>query len=211
MLQRLRQSRMINSYNPAMPLLIDGHNLIGKMSDLKLSDPDDEDKLIARLKKYTAKTKKRVTVVFDPPRQSEWFAWSDDRYEQPNLEIIFATMGRKADDVIRERIPRVKDKQGLIVVTSDAAVANFARQCGVKNVRSSESFAEELRQELKPPAPSGKPGITQADLDEWLKIFPEPKAQTKPPAPPKPDPKKSKSERRMEQLKKQARGGGRLH
>ncbi len=202
---------MINSYNPAMPLLIDGHNLIGKMSDLKLSDPNDEDKLIARLKKYTAKTKKRVTVVFDPPQQSEWFAWSDDRYEQPNLEIIFATMGRKADDVIRERIPRVKDKQGLIVVTSDAAVANFARQCGVKNVRSSESFAEELREQLKPPAPSGKPGITQADLDEWLKIFPEPKAEPKAPAPPKPDPKKSKSERRMEQLKKQTRGGSRLH
>jgi len=120
-----------------MPLLIDGHNLIGKMPDVKLSDPDDEDKLIAKLKKYAAKTKKQVTVVFDPPKHSEWFAWSDDRYEQPNLEIIFATMGRKADDVIRERIPRIKDKQGLIVVTSDGAVANFARQCGVKNVRTS--------------------------------------------------------------------------
>lgn len=193
-----------------MPLLIDGHNLIGKLPDLKLSDPDDEDKLIAKLKKYAAKTKKIVTVVFDPPKHSEWFAWSDDRYEQPNLEIIFATMGRKADDVIRERIPRVKDKQGLIVVTSDGAVANFARQCGVKNVRTSESFAEELREELKPPAPSEKPGITQADLDEWLKVFPEPKAQPNPPSPPKPDSKKTKSEKRMEQLKKQAKGGKRL-
>jgi predicted RNA-binding protein with PIN domain len=189
-----------------MPLLIDGHNLIGKMPDLKLSDPDDEDKLIARLKKYVAKTKKRATVVFDPPKQSEWFAWSDDRYEQPNLEIIFVTMGRTADDKLRELITQTKDKQGLVLVTSDAAVANFARQCGVKNVRSSESFAEEMREVLKPPAPSQKPGITQADLDEWLKVFPEPKAEPKPPPPPKPDPQKTKSERRMEQLKKQAKG-----
>ncbi len=189
-----------------MPLLIDGHNLIGKMPDINLSDPDDEDKLIDRLKKYVSRTKKHVTVVFDPPKHSEWFAWSDDRYEQPNLEIIFATMGRTADDVIRDRIPRAKDKTALIIVTSDAAVANFARQCGIKNVRASESFAEELRDVLKPPAPSEKPGITQADLDEWLKVFPEPKAQPKPPAPPKPDPKQSKSEKRMEQLKKQAKG-----
>lgn len=189
-----------------MPLLIDGHNLIGKMPDMKLSDPDDEDKLIARLKKYVARTKKRVTVVFDPPKQSEWFAWTDDRYEQPNLEIIFVTMGRKADDKIRERITQTKDKQGLVLVTSDSAVVNFARQCGVKNVRSSESFAEELREMLKPPAPSEKPGITQADLEEWQKVFPEPKAEQKPPPPPKLDPKKTKSERRMEQLKKQAQG-----
>lgn len=193
-----------------MPLLIDGHNLIGKMLDVKLSDPDDEDKLIARMKKYVARTKKRATLVFDPPKHSEWFAWSDDRYEQPNLEIIFATMGRKADDVIRDRIVQTKDKQGLIVVTSDGAVANFARQCGVKNVRASESFAEELRETLKPPAPSEKPGITKADLEEWQKIFPEPKAAPAPPAPPKPDPQKTKSERRMEQLKKQAKGGSRL-
>jgi predicted RNA-binding protein with PIN domain len=193
-------------YNCRMPLLIDGHNLIGKMPDMKLSDPDDEDKLISRLKKYVLKTRKQVSVVFDPPKHSEWFAWADDRYDQPNLEITFATMGRSADDVIRERIVKAKDKQGLIVVTSDAAVANFARQCGVKNVRSSESFAEDLRDELKPPAPSEKPGITQADLDEWLKVFPEPKSKPPPPAPPKPDVKLSKSEKRMEQLKKQAKG-----
>ena len=193
-----------------MPLLIDGHNLIGKLPDVQLSDPDDEDKLIARLKLYVARTGKRITVVFDPPRQSEWFAWSDDRYEHHNLTVIFATMGRKADDVIRERVAAEKDKVGLIVITSDAAVANFARQCGVKNVRSSEEFVRELQDSLAAPAPAEKPVISKREVDDWLKIFKEPEPAPKPPPVPKVDPQEAKRLRRMEQLKKQTRGGGKL-
>ncbi len=48
-----------------MPLLIDGHNLIGHSPDLSLSDPNDEAKLIARLRRYVARTDRQVTVVFD--------------------------------------------------------------------------------------------------------------------------------------------------
>ena len=48
-----------------MPLLIDGHNLIGRLPDLRLDDPQDEAKLVARLRVYHARTGKRVTVVFD--------------------------------------------------------------------------------------------------------------------------------------------------
>jgi predicted RNA-binding protein with PIN domain len=198
-------------YNSEMPLLIDGHNLIGKLPDIKLSDPDDEDKLIARLKRYVAKTGKKAVVVFDPPRHSEWFTWRDDHYEQPNLTVIFAQSGRKADDVIRERIPLEKDRQGLIVVTSDAAVAGFARQCGVKNVRSSEEFARELQEALSAPAPAEKPGMSRAELDEWLTIFkePEPAPKKLPPKPALPalSPQEQKRLRRMEQLKKQAASG----
>jgi predicted RNA-binding protein with PIN domain len=193
-----------------MPFLIDGHNLIGKLPDMKLSDPNDEDKLIARLKQYVARTGKHVTVVFDPPKYSEWFAWSDDHYDQKNLTVIFAQAGRTADDVIREHISHVKDKQGLIVVTSDAAVINFARQCGVKNVRTSEQFAQELRDTLSAPTPTEKPTLSQAELNEWLSVFKEPKLAPKQ-APPSPQsklsPQEAKRLRRMEQLKKQAASG----
>jgi hypothetical protein len=190
-----------------MPVLIDGHNLIGKLPDVKLSDPNDEDKLIAKLKQYVQRTGKQTTVVFDPPKHSEWFAWSDDRYELRKLEIVFATMGRKADDVIRERVAQAKDRQGLIVVTSDAAVANFARQCGVKNVRSSEEFARELQEALSLSPPAEKPAVSKAELDEWLTVFKEPEPAPKPPPQPRLDPKEAKRLRRMEQLKKQADAG----
>ena len=35
-----------------MPILIDGHNLIGRMSTLTLADPDDEWQLVALLLAY---------------------------------------------------------------------------------------------------------------------------------------------------------------
>ena len=191
-----------------MPLLIDGHNLIGKLPGMSLSDPHDEDKLIARLKQYVARTGKRVTVVFDPPKQSEWFAWSDDRFEHKNLTVIFATMGRKADDVIRERVAAEKDKAGLIVITSDAAVANFARQCGVPaaNVRKSEDFAGEMQTAASAPPPAEKPVISKAEVDDWLRVFKEPVPPPKPRPAPKLDPKEEKRLRRMAQLKKQTSG-----
>ena len=48
-----------------MPLLIDGHNLIGQMPDIDLADPDEESKLVHRLKRYCRQHNRRATVVFD--------------------------------------------------------------------------------------------------------------------------------------------------
>lgn len=48
-----------------MPVLIDGHNLIAHMPNLRPDDPDDEVKLVLRLRACNAHTRKKVTVVFD--------------------------------------------------------------------------------------------------------------------------------------------------
>jgi uncharacterized protein len=49
-----------------MIYLIDGHNLIGKMPDISLSDPDDEEQLALRLRQWAAENKSRqVIVIFD--------------------------------------------------------------------------------------------------------------------------------------------------
>jgi predicted RNA-binding protein with PIN domain len=200
-------------YNPAMPLLIDGHNLIGRLPDLHLSDPRDEEKLIARLKQYVARTGRRVVVVFDPPRGGDPSSWfTDDRHEYRNLTVIFAQAGRKADDVIRERVANEPDRQGLIVVTSDAAVAGFARQCGVRNIRASERFGEELRATLVASTPKEKPSASPADVDDWLKVFKEPGPAPEPkPERSRPSKPQAKRLRRMEQLKKQAANRRKLH
>ena len=49
-----------------MAIMIDGHNLIGKIPGLSLDDPDDEEKLLVRLRAYRARTGKRLVVYFDP-------------------------------------------------------------------------------------------------------------------------------------------------
>jgi len=49
-----------------VPILIDGHNLVGRLSMLSLDDPDDEEKLARLLQPYQARSGKAVTIVFDP-------------------------------------------------------------------------------------------------------------------------------------------------
>ena len=49
-----------------MPLLIDGHNLIGQIPGLSLTDEHDEADLVMLLRRYTtAKRGRQVVVVFD--------------------------------------------------------------------------------------------------------------------------------------------------
>ncbi|MDW8396815.1 MAG: NYN domain-containing protein [Anaerolineae bacterium] len=193
-----------------MPLLVDGHNVIGRSPHLSLSDRDDEAKLIAQLRLFVARTGKRLTVVFDPsPMGNPPALWGDDQSAQGNLEIIYAASGRTADQVLRERIASAKDKQGLILVTSDAAIVEFARRCGLKQIRPAEWLVRALRQVAQPPRPDDKPART-ADLDEWLKLFPEPPQPAVQPKPPKPDPAAIKRQRRLEQLRRQVERQRRL-
>ncbi len=194
-----------------MPLLIDGHNLIGHSPDLSLSDPNDEAKLIARLRRYVARTDRQVTVVFDPNPASDFPHFGHRRDRQGKLEVIYAAPGHKADDVIREIVGETKDRKGLIVVTSDGAVTSFTRQSGVR-VRSSSEFVHELRRTLEAsPPPDEKPTAGKSEVGEWADVFKEPEPAPKPPPiPPRLSPREQKRRRRMEQLKKQVRGGGRL-
>ena len=111
-----------------MPLLIDGHNLIGKLGDLSLSDPNDERKLVARVRAYAEKTGKRIAIVFDPaPYERHAQLIPSKSQHGANLSVVFADAGVKADAIIRERVGTTKDKQGLIVVTSDHTAAGRQR------------------------------------------------------------------------------------
>src|SRR5689334_18162465 len=98
-----------------MPLLIDGHNLIGQMHDLSLSDPNDEDKLIARLQALVDRVKKRMTVVFDPNPLDNTPRIGHGKSQHGALSVIYAPPGRKADDIIRTLVGDTKDRQGLTV------------------------------------------------------------------------------------------------
>jgi len=194
-----------------MPFLIDGHNLIGHSPDLSLSDPNDEAKLIARLKAYIARTGRQITVVFDPGPDSDPASFDYGRFREGRLEVIYAQAWRKADDVIREIVGEVKDRRSLIVVTSDGALAQFTRQCGVR-VRSSAEFEREMRQTLSRASDDDeKPLAGASEISAWAEIFKEPEPAPKPqPTTPRLTPEERKRQRRMAQLKKQVRGGGQL-
>ncbi len=188
-----------------MPFLIDGHNLIGQMPDLSLSDPNDEDKLIARLRLFAERANKRVTVVFDPRPTDTTPRIGHGRIRLGNLTALYALPGSKADDVIRNMVGEIKDKQGWVVVTSDAAVAGFIRATGIR-VESASAFLKRLRTALSDRPSAEKPQAGAREIDNWADVFkePEPSADYKPVTPlikPKPAKKKKKSEVLAEKLR----------
>ena len=153
-----------------MPFLIDGHNLIGKglMPDLRLDDPDDEAKLVMRLRTYCARTGKRVTVVFDhglPGGHS---------YELSGggVEVVFASTGRTADGILGERLRRARDPRGLTVVTSDRQITSAAQARGAQVIRS-EEFAARLSalRRVEPVGVERDTNLSAEEVKEWLHIF----------------------------------------
>jgi predicted RNA-binding protein with PIN domain len=199
-----------------MPLLIDGHNLIGQSRDLKLSDPNDESKLLHRLTRFAAKSKRQIHVVFDPgPNDGAPDLW-DAREEHGRVTAQWAPKGGTADAVIKAIVGDARDRRGLIVITSDGAVASFVRACGVR-VQSSSEFYREMQNALGEKFdPEAKPHqSSKSEIDEWLSVFKEPESKSKTPSPlPFKDPvsdAERKRQRRMEQLRKQTRGGGKLN
>jgi hypothetical protein len=149
-----------------MKLLVDGHNLIGQMPDLSLSDPDDEEQLVSRLQRYATRTGHKVTAVFD---RGTWGGASPS-LSRAGVEVIFAPAGQSADRVIINRIRRIQDRTAWRVVSSDRAIQAEASWAGVA-IQRSEELATEL--DLAPLADSepGEQPPSQAEVEAWLAEF----------------------------------------
>ena len=152
-----------------MPYLIDGHNLIASLPDIRLDDPDDEAKLVYKLKSFVAGGGKKCSVVFDGGIPGGQSAMSNNA-----VKVTFAAAERSnADSIIKRRIRRARDAKYWIVVTSDHEVLNFARSRGLRTMTASE-FARLLRSSGEDQRDLGEeinPNIPDDDLDHWLRQF----------------------------------------
>lgn len=170
-----------------MAYLIDGHNLIGVLPDISLADPNDEAKLVLKLRGFAARVGKKCIVVFDkgiPAGKSSLSNYT--------VEAVFASPGSNADRIMFERIRAAKDPQHWIVVSGDNAVIDCARLHRMRVYRSVE-FAPFLN--IAPPldkdglpihgkdaptsnSPSNRKDkiimdvhVSAAEVAAWLKIF----------------------------------------
>lgn len=153
-----------------MPLLVDGHNLIGQVPGLSLADADDEAQLVQLLRRYsTAKRGRQVVVVFDRgvyghPQQLNGYG----------ITCYFARSPQDADAELIRRLRALKRPRDWTLVTSDRAIVREAADCGVRVIDSRE-FARQLSagpQRLAAP-PDEKPDVrlSEAEIDEWLELF----------------------------------------
>jgi predicted RNA-binding protein with PIN domain len=155
-----------------MPLLIDGHNLIARLPDLHLDDPDDEAQLVERLRRYQARTGKQLTVFFDsglPGGPARDLSTSQ-------VKVIFAPAGQSADALIVSRVRRSRDPRGLTVVTSDQNII-AAVEARAARVLRAEAFAAELDAAPTPSVPD-EVTLSQAEVEKWLALFDETKRES---------------------------------
>jgi len=150
-----------------MPLLVDGHNLIGRMPDMSLADADDEAELVRRLRRYCQRNRRRATVVFD----GGLIGGIAPALSAPPVEVVFAAEDESADRILVRRIRRARDPRGLLVVSSDRAVQEAARAQGAR-VIASETFAAQLAGHSAGRREPGKP-VAVGSVDEWLRAFGE--------------------------------------
>ncbi|MFW6135649.1 MAG: NYN domain-containing protein [Chloroflexota bacterium] len=149
-----------------MRLLIDGHNLIGRLPDIRLEDPDDEARLVSRLQAYAGRTGQRVTVVFDRGMPGGRSA----NLSGGLVKVVFAPTGRSADGVLIERVGRTPNPQGLLLVTSDREVIAAAEGRGVRVMRA-EAFATELEAPTVSTGPKEDGHVSPEEVEEWLARF----------------------------------------
>jgi predicted RNA-binding protein with PIN domain len=149
-----------------MPFLIDGHNVIAALPDVDLEDPDDEAKLVVKLRAWTGRERRKAIVVFDggiPGGPSRVLS-------SPEVRVVFAARHRStADRIIKERLSSLPDAPNWTVVTSDHEVLDNARMVGAKTL-SAQEFAERLNQSLE--VEKEKPeGVSAAEVETWLEVF----------------------------------------
>jgi predicted RNA-binding protein with PIN domain len=124
-----------------MTILVDGHNLIGQMTDLHLDDPDDEEKLMIRLRAYRARTGQHIVVYFDAG-----LAYHTPAHRSSGgISVRWAGTGRRADDLIARDVSRHPNPRELTVVTSDRALQNKVRLGGAR-IMDAAAFAAEMSQ-----------------------------------------------------------------
>jgi uncharacterized protein len=153
-----------------MPTLIDGHNLIGRMPNIQLSDADDEAQLVMMLRRYATKRRgRKVIVVFD-----DGVYGHPDNLNGYGVEVHFAKSPRDADSELIRRIKAIKRRDEWQVVSSDNAVAGEARARNIP-VISADQFARLLTKIHEPLVTmrekrNDRP-LSKAEVKEWMEFF----------------------------------------
>lgn len=120
-----------------MALIIDGHNLIGALPDIQLNDPEDEARLLARLRAYRSFTGQDMVVFFDSgdvPVPSGRAA----HLSSPGIAVYFSRPGQSADDAIVEYLRGRPQPGQYAVITNDTELIRRVKALGASVMRAGD-------------------------------------------------------------------------
>ena len=161
-----------------MIYLIDGHNLIGKLPDIKLSDPDDEEKLVRKLSAWVQQDyRRKIQLFFD----SGEYGGLGNTLSAPTIRVQFSRVGQTADSVIIKFMEGVKNPQEFTLVSSDREIIFAARKKRIGYILS-EEFAVLMAEDVQDVDDEGEPKekeqgteeeveVSDAEIQTWMNAF----------------------------------------
>jgi predicted RNA-binding protein with PIN domain len=176
--------------------MIDGYNLlmkIGRLAD-KLRDGEmmrAREMLLYMLSRSKRKDFNAATVIFDSKRLKlgalappEGIGLHVSRQRRGSIGVVFSPPGVEADEVIKEYLEEraLLKKAGQVrLVTSDRALASYARSLGAR-IETSEECARHLvghqrprhghKQKHERPEPGKELAApTDQEVEAWLRYF----------------------------------------
>jgi predicted RNA-binding protein with PIN domain len=147
-----------------MAYLIDGHNLLGILSDITLQSADKEEKLVQKLRPYFAYLRQSAHIFFDGG-----VAGSQTPRKLGNIQVFFARQGSSADALIAQRIRTHPNPSELVLVSNDRQLLQVAHNNRARWLTASQ-FAQKLAT-YKPQKQAQHPNLSSEEVKEWLTLF----------------------------------------
>jgi predicted RNA-binding protein with PIN domain len=150
-----------------MSYLIDGNNVMAQRVGWHKDKPKARRRLMDELARFAELKRVSVAVVFDGAPEKH-FA---DGASYKGVRVFYAERGSNADERIKRLVEEARERRTLRVVTSDRALADYVRRCGVQVMRSGEfrrkideiAASASTQESVDPPIKDG--------LNEWMRYF----------------------------------------
>lgn len=149
-----------------MPYLIDGNNMMAKRSGWHRNIQGARRQLLEELSWFALAKGVTISVVFDGAPDP--FFPDGSRYR--GITVLYAMHRATADDRIKLLVEQSRDRQTLIVVTSDRALADYVRRCGAQ-IMSCAEFRRRMEELSARPDEDRSMIRVEDDVDEWMRYF----------------------------------------
>lgn len=134
-----------------MAYIIDGHNLIGILPDIHLHEPDDESRLLDRLRSYRAHRGGLDIIVFFDSGPTGGGGSRPRTASTPGLDVRYSAVGQSADDAIAAFLRTARQPGQYAVVTNDQELAARSRALGASVLPANDFVRQFQRRPQTPP------------------------------------------------------------
>jgi len=151
-----------------MSYLIDGNNVMAQRVGWHRDKAGARRRLLEELARFARAAGVTAEVVFDGA-PDDFFP---DGSDFMGVRVFYAERGRDADARIKQLVEASRERRTLKVVTSDRALADYVRRCGVEVIRSGEFRARlDAAAGAQEPEPEARAGVKESELEEWMYYF----------------------------------------